>query len=83
MTELSIDTASELASIALSEEGILRAEMTWRCRRNHTVELLPAIDRLLAHSGLTREALTAVFVCTGPGMYTGLRVGISVAKGLA
>lgn len=81
--ELSIDTASELASIGLSREGVILAEMTWRCRRNHTVELLPAIETLLAQVGASKEEITALFVCTGPGMYTGLRVGISVAQGLA
>ncbi len=81
--ELSIDTASEIASVALSHEGVLQAEFTWRCRRNHTAELLPTIDRLLAQAGTPKEELTAVFVCTGPGMYTGLRVGVSTAQGLA
>lgn len=81
--ELSIDTASELASIALSREGRVEAEITWRCERNHTVELLPAIDKLLADAGVRKSGLAAVFVCLGPGMYTGLRVGISVAQGLA
>ena len=81
--ELSIDTASEMASLALSEDGRLLAEITWRCRRNHTVELLPTIDKLLAHAASGKEDLAAVFVCAGPGMYTGLRVGISVAKGFA
>jgi len=83
MTELSIDTASEMASVALSREGILAAEITWRCRANHTVELLPTVDRLLAQAGVERASLSAVFVTTGPGMYTGLRVGVAVAKGLA
>lgn len=81
--ELSIDTASELASIALSREGRVIAQSTWQCRQNHTVELLPAIDALLAESDAPKRDLTAVFVCAGPGMYTGLRVGISVAQGLA
>ena len=44
----------------------LIAEITWRCERNHTVELLPAIDRLLAAAGGAKEDLTAVFVCSGP-----------------
>jgi tRNA threonylcarbamoyladenosine biosynthesis protein TsaB len=83
MAELSIDTASEMASVALSKEGALIAEVTWRCRRNHTVELLPTIDRLLAHMNVAKSDLTAIFVCTGPGMYTGLRVGVTIAKGLA
>ncbi len=81
--ELSIDTASEIASVALSREGVLEAEVTWRCRRNHTAELLPTIEWLLAQAGASKEELTAVFACTGPGMYTGLRVGVSTAQGLA
>lgn len=81
--ELSIDTASEIASVALSREGTLQAEVSWRCRRNHTVELLATIDRLLAQMGAAKEDLDAVFVCVGPGMYTGLRVGVSTAQGLA
>lgn len=83
MTELSIDTAAEMASVALSNEGALLAEATWLCRRNHTVELMPAIDRLLVQMSTGKGDLTAVFVCTGPGMYTGLRVGVTIAKGLA
>ena len=71
--ELSIDTASETASVALTREGVLQAEVTWRCRRNHTAELLPTIERLLSQAGATKRELTAVFVCMGPGMYTGLR----------
>jgi tRNA threonylcarbamoyladenosine biosynthesis protein TsaB len=81
--ELSIDTASDLASVALSREGAVVDEIAWRCVRNHTVELLPAVDRLLARATVQKAELTAVFVTTGPGMYTGLRVGIATAKGLA
>ena len=44
----SIDTASSLASIALSSAGKVVAEHAWECRRNHTVEVLPEIDRLLS-----------------------------------
>jgi tRNA threonylcarbamoyladenosine biosynthesis protein TsaB len=81
--ELSLDTASEIASIALSNEGVIVAENTWRCQRNHTVELLPSIDKLFAQAGVTKDDVSAVFVCTGPGMYTGLRVGVTTAKSFA
>ncbi len=81
--ELSIDTASELASIALSREGHLVRDVAWRSERNHTVELLPRIERLLAEARVDKSHLSAVFVSVGPGMYTGLRVGVSVAQGLA
>jgi tRNA threonylcarbamoyladenosine biosynthesis protein TsaB len=81
--ELSIDTASSLASIALSKRGKVVAANAWECKRNHTQELLPAIDKLLVDSGVAKGDLEAVFVSTGPGMYTGLRVGVSIGKGLA
>ena len=81
--ELSIDTASEMTSVAVSNEGRLVAEVVWQCRRNHSVELLQGIDQLLTRAHCDKSDLTAVFVCTGPGGYTGLRVGMSVAKGLA
>ena len=83
MTELSIDTASSLASVALSRGGEVIAESTWQCQRNHSVELLPAIKRLLADVSESASDLTAVFVSVGPGMYTGLRVGVATAQGLA
>ena len=55
LMELSIDTASELASVALSREGRVIEDIAWRCQRNHTVELMPAIDRLLS-AGKGRKA---------------------------
>lgn len=90
--QLSIDTASDLASIALSRDGEVVAEQVWQCRRNHTQELLVEIDELLRAAHVSpvargpspeQESLTAVFVSTGPGMYTGLRVGISIGQGMA
>jgi len=81
--ELSIDTASELASIALSREGHVSSDVAWQSKRNHTAELLPRIEQLLDGSGVDKSDLSAVFVSIGPGMYTGLRVGLSIAQGLA
>jgi len=81
--ELSIDTASDWASIAVSEEGALVGGMTWRSRRQHSVQLLPSVEALLSRLGVDKGELRAVFVCTGPGGYAGLRVGMSTAKGLA
>ena len=81
--ELSIDTASEMASIALSHQGALLAELTWHCGRDHARQLLPAVDGLLARYEATQDGLTAVFVCIGPGGYAGVRSGVSTAKGLA
>jgi len=81
--ELAIDTAGLVASVALSREGSLLAELTWRTRTNHSAELLPAIETLLMQCGLEREQIRVLFVDRGPGAYAGLRVGISTAMGLA
>ncbi len=81
--ELSLDTASDVASVALTSEGRLLAEQTWQCGRDHNRQLLPAVDALLVRQNETKDALTAVFACTGPGSYAGLRAGMSAAKALA
>ena len=81
--ELSLDTASDWAGIALSQEGRTLAELTWHCPRRHSVELMPAVERLLERQDVPKDKLTAVFVCIGPGGYASLRVGVSTAKGLA
>lgn len=81
--ELSIDTASALASIALTREGRLIAEQTWDCGRDQSRQLLPAIDALLTQRGFSKDDLRAIFVCIGPGTYGGIRIGVSTAKGLS
>lgn len=81
--ELSLDTASDIASIALSREGRLLAELTWHCGRDHSRQLLPAVEGLLGRHDATKDDLTALSVCIGPGSYAGLRAGVSTAKGLA
>lgn len=63
--------------------GVAALTATWRTERNHSVELLPNIDRMLAEAGRTKRDIEAVFVDIGPGGYAGLRVGVSIAKALA
>lgn len=81
--ELAIDTSSEFASIALSQEGRIEAEHTWHSGQNHTVELVPAVTNLLQQMRITIDDISAIFVARGPGSFNGLRVGVSTAKGLA
>jgi tRNA threonylcarbamoyladenosine biosynthesis protein TsaB len=80
---VAIDTASDLAGVALSEDGALLGSATWRTRQNHSKELLPTLDWLLGRHDRAKEDIGAIFVCLGPGSYAGLRVGLSTAKALA
>ena len=80
---LAIDTASDVAGIALFEGGALLGETTWRTRQSHSRQLLPAIDWLLANVERTKGDIGALAVCLGPGSYAGMRVGLSTAKALA
>ena len=80
---LAIDTATRLAGLALYDGESVRAEMSWQSRNNHSVELMPALDRMFAQQEVGPERLAAVAVAMGPGSFTGLRIGMSVAKGLA
>lgn len=79
---LAIDTATRTASIALySNTGIL-AEESWRSKNNHSVEVMPTIARLVERQGCTMRDLSGIAVSLGPGSFTGLRIGMSIAKGL-
>ena len=80
---VAIDTATDTASLALHDGSRVRVEHTWESARRHTVELLPALVAALNQVGLGAEHLSAVAVTRGPGSFTGLRVGLAVAKGLA
>jgi tRNA threonylcarbamoyladenosine biosynthesis protein TsaB len=81
---LAIDTATATASVALYDPvaKVLLVEQTWQSRRRHTQDLLAETQHLLQLSGLTPQDLTALAVTTGPGSFTGVRVGISTVKGL-
>lgn len=81
--ELCIDAADDHPGIALADNGVATHTFAWQTERNHSVELLPNIDRMLADAGHTKADITAVFVDLGPGGYAALRVGVSIAKGLA
>lgn len=79
---LAIDTATRYASLALYDGERVLSEETWRTANYHTVELMPAVVRMLERQGVLAEALSAVGVSLGPGSFTGLRIGLGVAKGL-
>lgn len=80
---LAIDTATRSVGLALRDDHEIIAETTWRTSNHHTAELGPAIDELLKRAGVAPADLTAIAVATGPGSFTGLRIGMAAAKGLA
>lgn len=80
---LAIDTATRFAGIALYGGDGLLVEQMWRTRDNHTVELMPYIVHACDQQQLVPGALQAIGVSLGPGSFTGVRVGLSVGKGLA
>lgn len=80
---LAIDTATRMASLALHDGACVRAELSWESLDHHTVELAPRIAGMLAQLEAKVEELAGIAVSLGPGSFTGLRVGVAAAKGLA
>ncbi len=80
---LAIDSSTQWTGVALHNGSQVIGETVWRTIGRHTVELIPAIDRLMKQCGIENEELTALAVATGPGSFTSLRIGIAVVKGLA
>jgi len=81
---LAIDTATTRIVVATgTAAGSVLDSLDWPAGYRHGETLLPAIERLLADGGRAREAIGGVIVGTGPGTFTGLRVGLATAKGIA
>lgn len=80
---LAIDTSTRYAGVVLADEERVVASRTWHSGVNHTAELMPAVIQLLQDRGIAVGDLDAVAVALGPGGFSALRVGISVAKGLS
>ena len=79
---LSIETSTKACSVALHNEGMLLAESTLYVDKSHSEKLALLIKDLLSYADITTQELKAVAVSSGPGSYTGLRIGTSTAKGL-
>ncbi|MCH4188709.1 MAG: tRNA (adenosine(37)-N6)-threonylcarbamoyltransferase complex dimerization subunit type 1 TsaB [Megasphaera sp.] len=80
---LAIETSSLVSSVALLHEGTLRAELTIQARLTHSEQLMPHIADMLEKAAVPKQHIDAVAVSIGPGSFTGLRIGLATAKGLA
>jgi len=78
-----VDTASRTEAFALAQGDWVVSQLTCRTRKGHSAILLPAIDRHLALQGWSVSEIDAFGVVTGPGSFTGIRVGIATILGLS
>jgi len=79
---LNIDTATEFASVCLAKDEEVLMLISNNEQKNHASFLQPAIKKIFEQTGYTLNRIDVVAVSNGPGSYTGLRVGLSSAKGL-
>jgi tRNA threonylcarbamoyladenosine biosynthesis protein TsaB len=83
MRVLGIESSTRQGGVAIVDGDRLVCESLLNIEVTHSERLLPAIDRLLADARLSLGALEGIAVSIGPGSFTGLRIGLSTAKGLA
>lgn len=80
---LAVDTSTSQIGLALYDGARVLAESLWVSKARHTVELAPAVEKMLQQTGQAIADVTALGVAIGPGAFTSLRVGLSFVKGLA
>lgn len=83
MLLLAFDTSSPIASIALSEDREILAELTLSVERTHMEKLMPGLEQVLEMAKRSAEEIKGIIVGIGPGSFTGTRIGVVVAKTLA
>ena len=80
---LAIETSSLVSSVALLHDQTLRAELTIQARLTHSEQLMPHIADMLDKASVGKHDIDGIAVSIGPGSFTGLRIGLATAKGLA
>ncbi len=82
MKFLALDTSTEACSVALALDGQILA-LDEVCPQQHSKRILPMVQQLLADAGVSLNQLDGIIFGRGPGSFTGVRIGVSVAQGLA
>ena len=80
---LALDTSTSTASVALFDGVRVISESTWLAGREHSTRLLTEVEVALARVGRNQSEVTGLVVARGPGSFTGVRVALSIAKGMA
>jgi tRNA threonylcarbamoyladenosine biosynthesis protein TsaB len=81
-TLLHIETATQVCSVALSADGVVTHIRESNEKNSHSATITVFIEEVMKRAGLQFSALDAIAVSMGPGSYTGLRIGVSTAKGI-
>ena len=83
MKILALETSATAASAAVCEDEGLIAQSFQRTGLTHSATLMPMVESMLKNAGMTLQEMDLIAVAAGPGSFTGLRIGVSAAKGLA
>ena len=83
MNVLAIDTSNYSLGIALMNQEQVIGEYITNMKKNHSIRVMPAIEKLMADCEMKPSDLEKIVVAKGPGSYTGVRIGVTIAKTLA
>ncbi|MGX9293049.1 tRNA (adenosine(37)-N6)-threonylcarbamoyltransferase complex dimerization subunit type 1 TsaB [Bacillus sp. A015] len=83
MTILAIDTSNHTLGIALVRDFAVIGESITYLKKNHSVRAMPTVEALMKECGVAPSELSKIVVAKGPGSYTGVRIGVTIAKTLA
>ena len=83
MTILVIDTSGPVCGTAVMNERTVLCELTAQNRNTHSASLMPMVEAALSFAGTELKNMDAIAAVTGPGSFTGVRIGVATAKGLA
>ncbi|MEH7636317.1 tRNA (adenosine(37)-N6)-threonylcarbamoyltransferase complex dimerization subunit type 1 TsaB [Bacillus pumilus] len=83
MTILAIDTSNHTLGIALVKDSTVIGESITYLKKNHSVRAMPTVEALMKECDVAPSELSKIVVAKGPGSYTGVRIGVTIAKTLA
>jgi len=83
MKVLAIDTSNYVLGVAIVDQEKVIGEVITNLPKNHSVRVMPTIEQLMKECGIKPKELDRIVVAMGPGSYTGVRIGVTIAKTLA